>query len=192
MIVIDNTLLSLLLHPKARPPQDPTTGSPVDRLEDRLELLLQDWEEDNETILIPTPVLSEFLILADKDGPAYLSDIDANPHFIVAAFDQKAAVELAVMNLAVLSKSKPKNRRGDAEGTWAKIVFDRQIVAIAKSNGASVIYSDDNGLEKFAKQQLISVVKTWEIPLPPAKQIDLPGVEPKPKARKIAFEDEDV
>ena len=49
MIVIDNTILSLLLHPKARPPQDPTTGRPVDRLEDRLEVLLQDWEDDNET-----------------------------------------------------------------------------------------------------------------------------------------------
>jgi hypothetical protein len=55
MIVIDNTLLSLLLHPKARPPKDPATGKPVARLEDRLEQLIQDWEEDNETVLIPAP-----------------------------------------------------------------------------------------------------------------------------------------
>jgi predicted nucleic acid-binding protein len=191
MIVIDNTMLSLLLHPKARPPQDPTTGKPVDRLEDRLEVVLQDWEDDNETILIPTPVLAEFLILADKDGPAYLTDIDANPHFVVAAFDQRAAVELAVMNLAI-RKGTTKSKRGTAQGTWAKIVFDRQIVAIAKSNGAGVIYSDDEGLEKFAKQQLISVVKTWELPLPPAKQISLPGVDEKPGRRKFGLEDEDL
>jgi len=193
MIVIDNTMLTLLLHPKARAPQDPNTGQPIDRLEDRLEVLVQEWEEDNETVLIPTPVLSEFLILADKDGPAYLTDIDANPHFVVVGFDQKAAVELAVMNLAV-RKGPSKNKRGDAGGTWAKIVFDRQIVAIAKTNGATVIYSDDGGLEKFAKQHLISVVKTWELPLPPAKQIKLPEFEQhtqKPKGRKIVFEGED-
>ena len=191
MIAIDNTMLSLLLHPKARPPQDPNTGQVVDRLEDRLEVLLQDWEEDNETVLIPTPVLSEFLILADKDGPSYLSEIDANPHFVIAAFDQRAAVELAVMNLSI-RKSQTKSRRGNAEGTWAKIKFDRQIVAIAKTNGATIIYSDDSDVEKFAKQQMISVVKTWELPLPPAKQIHLPGVESPPRARKIAFDDDEV
>lgn len=191
MIAIDNTLLSLLLHPKARPPQNPKTGQPIDRLEDRLERLLQDWEEDNETILIPTPALTEFLILADKDGPTYLSDIDANPHFVVAGFDQRAAVELAAMNLAA-RKAQPKRKRGNPTATWTKIVFDRQIVAIAKSNGATVIYSDDLGLEKFAQQHLISVVKTWELPLPPAKQIHLPGVESKPQGRKFALEEDDV
>jgi hypothetical protein len=107
MIAIDNTLLSLLLHPKARPPKDPA-GKPVDRLEDRLELLTQEWEEDGEKVLIPAPVLSEFLILADKNGPAYLSDIDASPYFTVGSFDPKAAVELAVMSLAVMSESEKK------------------------------------------------------------------------------------
>ena len=184
-------MLSLLLHPKAKPPKDPGTGQLVDRLEDRLEVLLQDWEEDNETVLIPTPVLSEFLILADKDGPGYLSEIDGNPHFVVAAFDQRAAVELALMNLAI-RKGPTKSKRGDAGGTWAKIVFDRQIVAIAKTYGATMIYSDDSDVEKFAKQQMISVVKTWELPLPPAKQIHLPGVDSTPTARRIAFDEDEV
>lgn len=194
MIVIDNTLLSLLLHPKARPPKD-ATGKPIARLEDRLELLIQDWEEDNETVLIPAPVLSEFLILADKDGPTYLNDLDANPHFIVGNFDQRAAIELAVMSLAVMSTSEKKaNRRGDAEGTWAKIVFDRQIVAIAKAHGVTTIYSDDEGLAKFAKKQSITVIKTSELPLPHAKQIELlpEHTEGAKAKRAIAKESEDV
>jgi predicted nucleic acid-binding protein len=175
MIAIDNTLLSLLLHPSARPPNDPATGQPVDRLEDRLELLVEEWTEDSETVLIPAPALSEFLILADRDGPAYLSDIDASPHFTVASFDQKSAVELAVMNLAIM---KAGSRRSNAQGgTWAKIIFDRQIVAIAKAHGASTIYSDDDDLGKFAKQQSLAVVTTWELPLPQAKQI---GLLPEP------------
>lgn len=192
MIAIDNTLLSLLLHPKARPPKDPS-GKPVDRLEDRLELLVQEWEEDGEKVLIPAPVLSEFLILADRDGPTYLTDIDASPYFIVASFDPKAAVELAVMTLAVMSQADKKaSRRGDAEGTWAKIVFDRQIVAIAKAYGATTIYSDDEGLAKFAKKQSITVIKTWELPLPRAKQIDLLPEPEKPSRSKRAIASEDV
>jgi hypothetical protein len=74
--------------------------------------------EQATLVLIPAPVLSEFLTLADKDGPTYLSDLDANPHFIVANFDQGEAVELAIMSLAVMTSSEKKaNRRGDAEGT---------------------------------------------------------------------------
>jgi predicted nucleic acid-binding protein len=192
MIAIDNTLLSLLLHPKARPPKDPA-GKPVSRLEDRLELLTQEWEEDAEKVLIPAPVLSEFLILADKDGPTYLNDIDASPYFIVGSFDQKAAVELAVMSLAVMSKADKKaSRRGDAEGTWAKIVFDRQIVAIAKAHGATTIYSDDEGLGKFAKKQSLTVIKTWDLPLPHAKQIELLPEPNEPPKTKRAVANEDV
>jgi predicted nucleic acid-binding protein len=179
MIALDNTFLSLLLHPKARPPLDPATGQPVTRVEDRIEQLIDDLEQDNETILIPAPVLSEFLIPADKDGPRYLADIDANNMFTVASFDQKAAVELAVMNLDLLrSKGKKVNWRTNPQGeVWSKVIFDRQIVAIAKTNNVSVIYSDDSGLETFAKQQMIAVVKTWDLPLPRAKQDLLPGVE---------------
>src|SRR6267142_4522252 len=114
MIVLDNTFLSLLLYPKAKAPRDPTTGKPITRLDDRVELLIDTWAHDNEHILIPAPVLSEFLILADKAGPQYLSDIDANRFYAVASFDQKAAVELAVMNLALM---RGKNRRGTAQGT---------------------------------------------------------------------------
>lgn len=150
MIVLDNTFLSLLLHPKAKAPKDPSTGKPVARLADRIELLIDNWEQDNETILIPAPVLSEFLILADRAGPQYLTDIDANRLSTVASFDQKAAVELAAMNLLIM---RGKSRRGAAEGTWAKINFDRQVVAIAKANDAHTIYSDDQGLGNFAAQQ---------------------------------------
>lgn len=191
MIVLDNTFLSLLLHPKAKAPRDPVTRSAITRLDDRIELLIDTWEQDSETILIPAPapVLSEFLILADKAGPQYLTDIDGNRLFTVASFDQKAAVELAVMNLALM---RGKTRRGTAQGTWAKINFDRQIVAIAKANNANTIYSDDTGLENFAKQHSISVVKTWELPLPVAKQIELPGVEQPQAKRGVATDSEEV
>jgi hypothetical protein len=157
MIAIDNTFLSLLLHPKARPPLDPVTNKPVDRLEDRIELLLEEWDLSNERILIPTPALSEFLILADREGPRYLSELSSKRFFVSADFDTRASIELAGMNLEVRrGRGGSANKRGDAEGTWAKISFDRQIVAIAKVNEASTIYSDDKGVENFAKHHHLS------------------------------------
>jgi hypothetical protein len=39
-----------------------------------------------------------------------------------------------------------------ASGTWAKANFDRQITAIAKSEGGHTIYTDDHGLAKHAKR----------------------------------------
>jgi hypothetical protein len=48
----------------------------------------------------------------------------------------------------------------------AKIKFDRQIVAIAKVTGATVIYSDDKNLRNFATANNIATVKLAELPLP--------------------------
>lgn len=164
MVVVDNTFLTLLLHPQARPPLDPSTGQLVSHLEERIDLLIETLEEDEETIIIPTPVLTEFLVLAGNDGPRYLTEIDQNRLFNVASFDQRAAVELAAIHLHI--KASGGGRRGGQEGTYAKISFDRQIVAIARVNNVHTIYSDDDGVRKFAQRYDITVVRTWELPVP--------------------------
>lgn len=174
MVVFDNTFLTLALHPLAKPPLDPSTKLPVNWLNERIELLLDTLADDHETIIIPTPVLSEFLILAGADGPKYLTQIDRGSIFRIEPFDTKAAIELATIEVSIRSsKSGRQNKRDSAQGTWAKIKFDRQIVTIAKVNGASRIYSDDEDVETFAKRCGLSVVKTWELPLPEAAQTDL-------------------
>src|SRR5260370_5181127 len=150
MIAIDNTFLSLLLRPDAKPPQDPATKRPVDHVPARIKYFLENLEVSAEIMIIPTPALSEFLLLADKAGPSYLSLISANRLFKIEGFDERAAIELAAMNLKLMraargtSKRAAKRQRADQEGTWAKISFDRQIVAIAKVKNADAIYSDDN------------------------------------------------
>ena len=175
MVVFDNNFLTIAFHPLANPPIDPSTNLPVSRLNDRIELLLETLEEDRKIIIIPTPVLSEFLILAERDGPKYLAKIDERKSiFRIESFDTKAAVELAAIEVSIRSsKSGRANKRDDMQGTWAKIKFDRQIVTIAKVNGAHTIYSDDEDVEKFAKRCGLSVVKTWELPVPPAEQTSL-------------------
>ena len=177
MICVDSTFLGLLLHPSSKPPNHPDTGEPIERLEDRLALLIETWDEDNEKILIPTPVLSEFLILAGDEGADYLSKIHDMAHFQVASFDERAAVELAAIHIGIRAASSNRaKKRGDADavGTWAKLKFDRQIVAIAKVNMATVIYSDDKGMATFAEQNGLAIVQTWQLPLPKAQAVLLP------------------
>jgi predicted nucleic acid-binding protein len=95
MVAIDSTFLSLMLHPRAKPPKDPATGKALERIHDRIEKLLEDLDSESERIILPTPVLSEFLILAGKDGPEYLDRLSGMKNILVKPFDEKAAIELA-------------------------------------------------------------------------------------------------
>jgi hypothetical protein len=67
-----------------------------------------------------------------------------------------------------------KGKRGSSAATWAKVKYDRQIVAMAKVAGATTIDSDDKDLRTLAKASKIDVVGLAELPLPPQKaQLDL-------------------
>lgn len=44
--------------------------------------------------------------------------------------------------------------------------FDRQIVAIALVNGASILYSDDEGVAKFAGGCGLKVKRVVDLPVP--------------------------
>jgi predicted nucleic acid-binding protein len=178
MICLDTTFLSLLIHPDAKAPDNPAIGQPIERLKDRLDFVRKNWDADHEKIVIPTPVLCEFLILAGKDGSTYLEKIHKTSNFRVAAFDEMAAIELAAIQVGI-TNNKGKDKRDRAGGTWAKIKFDRQIVAIAKVNNATVIYTDDRNLKIFAEQNGIVVIQTSELPLPADPPPKLPFPEPK-------------
>jgi hypothetical protein len=71
---------------------------------------------------------------------------------------------------------------------WAKVKFDRQIVAIAKVIGATEIYSDDGHVSRLAKQANIKCIGVADLPLPEEDRkfkLDLEGhadaVVPKPQ-----------
>jgi hypothetical protein len=61
------------------------------------------------------------------------------------------------------------NKRGGSSATWAKVKYDRQIVAIAKVCGATTIYSDDEDVEALGKTAKIAVTGLSALPLPPEK-----------------------
>jgi predicted nucleic acid-binding protein len=108
-------------------------------------------------MILPTPVLCEFLILAGRDGPGYLDKLSGLKNILVKPFDQVAAIELAAVEVEDRLK---EGKRGGSASPWAKLRFDRQIVAIAKTNGATRIYSDDEDVRKFATRLGIAVIRT--------------------------------
>jgi predicted nucleic acid-binding protein len=168
MVSMDAGFLGLLLHPAARPPLDPTTDKPLIRAKDRIEALIEDLYTANERVVISTPALSEFLVLAENDAQQYLSELANQPGFYIRAFDQMAAIELAALELLARGKG-GKRLPADANTPWQKVKFDRQIVAIAKVHQAHTIYSDDNGVRAFAENIGIKAISSWELPLPLSK-----------------------
>jgi hypothetical protein len=112
MVSVDAGVLSLLLHPTAKPPIDPSTKKPVEKAHERVEQLIDDLDAAKERIIIPAPALAEFLVLAGPDGPQYLSEIALQSHIYIQPFDQLAAVELAALELLAKKKGNPPLHRG--------------------------------------------------------------------------------
>lgn len=168
MKTVDANFLSLFLHPDAKAPNDPATNLPIERLKERIVYLGEVWSETNETIIIPTPVLGEFLILANEDGAKYLVKINNSSNFRIEPFDQRSAIELSALHHNAIAKT--GNKRGNQKGNWAKVKFDRQIVAIAKVSQSTHIYTDDKELTSFAESVGLKVTHTWELPKPPPSQ----------------------
>lgn len=115
VVVFDNNVLCLLLHPDAEIPNDPSTGKPIDRAQDRMAYLVEQLRENDARILIPAPVLSEFLTFAGAD---YLAVINQSAYFEVSPFDQRAAIEAAVALRRSLKSGQGK-KLGLASG-WQK------------------------------------------------------------------------
>ncbi|MEQ1789006.1 MAG: PIN domain-containing protein [Rickettsiales bacterium] len=164
MVVFDSTMLLLLMRPDA----NISNGKPLEHVKERISLLLEQLEKDKTTIVIPAPAFSELLIKADDARNEIIANIRKSSRFRIQPFDTIAAIELAEMTRLALKNG---DKRNGVDGSWAKIKFDRQIIAIAKVVGASTIYTDDKGLQSFAKKFDIKIVKLSELPLPEQGQL---------------------
>lgn len=164
MVVFDATILLALLWPGIPPPLDPAADKPVVRFRERIDYLVQQLERQRTKIVIPTPALSEVLVRSGQAGPEYLSLIGSKAVFRIVPFDVRAAVEVATMTRNAIRGG---DKRSGGTGTWAKIKYDRQIVAIAKVEGAMTIYSDDRDICNFGREAGLTVLRIADLPLPP-------------------------
>jgi predicted nucleic acid-binding protein len=171
MVVVDSTILLLLFRPDAGVPTD-ANGRPVTDPKERVEFLISELDKAKTRIILPTPALSEVLVRAGTvASQAIVEEINRQAVFRIEPFDTRAAIEVAAMTRADLG-GKKKRRRDE---TWAKMKFDRQIVAIAKVCQATTIYSDDRSMRAVAQHAGIAVVGLADLPLPPeTAQRELP------------------
>lgn len=163
MVVFDTSILALAFDVSAKPPVDPTTGVKLTECQARIDHLIKTLSKAKTRVLIPTPVLAEYLVRAGLDRDNRLSELTSSRAFVVAPFDTRAAVECAAIEDAdyVRLRTVPESE------SKAKVKFDRQIIATAIARGATIIYTGDKKLAERAKRNNIEVVMTWDLTLPP-------------------------
>lgn len=171
LVVFDSNVLLPVLMPGLNPPLDPSTGLPVAHFDEKLSHLVTTLSKSRAKILIPTPVLTEVLCHAGAAGPGITQQLQQSP-FQLASFDIRAAVDCADLLALHYAKRSNEARKGRAPkakpGARDKVKFDRQVIAIAKSRGADVLYSDDEDVEKEGRRVGLKVVRTWELERDPA------------------------
>lgn len=159
MVAFDNSILLIAIRKEAIP-------ASIDKAKERVDHLVSELSKAGERIVIPTPALSEMLVHSGKAAGTYLEELQKSSKFRIAPFDTKAAVAVAADIAASIKKG---NKKGGASGSWAKANFDRQITAIAKSETAHTIYTDDEDVAKHAQRMGIKPVMLADLPLPPSK-----------------------
>ncbi|HWB85308.1 MAG TPA: hypothetical protein VG675_14290 [Bryobacteraceae bacterium] len=157
-VAIDASVLIFIFNPKA--------PASVDRASERVSGLVETLSRKKAKIIIPTPALAE-IMMAGRAISEYIEGVRQFSCFQVRAFDERAAIELA----ARLGNHQKKNRRRFKKvAAWNKIKFDRQIVAVAKSQGAQAVYSDDIHVRKFALECGMDAHKLGDLPIPPKQE----------------------
>lgn len=162
MVVFDTSFLALAFDGEYGVPIDPSTGEPLTRCAERINHLILTLSTSKRRILIPTPVLAEYLVEGGQDKDKRLQIFAGSRVFSIAAFDQRAAIECAMIE----DGDSKKNRKLTPGETKAKVKFDRQVIAITKANRVQTLYTGDTTLAKHATENGINVVLTWEVPLP--------------------------
>ncbi len=180
MVVFDATTMLIFMFPdKVKPPIDKNTRLPVTLITPRIDTLIKQLKKDKTKIVIPSPAFSEMLVKAGDDTQALIDIINKDSVFRVEPFCTLAAVEVAIM-----ARSDPKGDRNSGADkqvlTYAKLKYDRQIVAIAKVHRAKAIYSDDEHIYDLCRNNGIRVIRTEDLPIPKdeaQEKIDFPDKE---------------
>ena len=128
--------------------------------------LLQHLEDTGVDILITSVSLGELLMRIPLDQhPMMLDRISKS--FIVADFDARAASIFAEIWQQSQSDGVIEELKA-SENTRDKIKADCQILATAIANGARIVYSNDDGMKKLARNR-INVAEIQGVP----SQLDL-------------------
>jgi PIN domain len=159
-VVFDSSFLIPLLDPQVKG---------VGKVDARLLHLIDELDKQKAVVIIPTPALSETLIGAGDAAPKYLDILSKTSRFRIASFGPRAAVEAAARHREALQGGDKK----EGSESWAKVKFDRQIIAIAKVEGAERIYSNDSDIRRHGKADGLQIIRLEDLEDPPQKTRDL-------------------
>ncbi|HTW64714.1 MAG TPA: hypothetical protein VME17_08880 [Bryobacteraceae bacterium] len=161
MVLFDAAILSIAIDPRAITPSDFRTGQPIPQARERVDALIASLEQDNEAIVIPTPALAEALTTLAEKAIELTEQIEQRACFRIKPFGKRDAIEVAMRTrAAILAGDK---REGIAD-SWQKVKYDRQILAIAKTENVSAIYSTDRGVHEHGKLWGIPVLHLADVP----------------------------
>jgi len=163
MIALDAGVLSVILYPQSPIPKDFKTGLDIDHAKERVDQLVEEIRQSGDRILIPTPALSEALVVVAPDVQKYLDELESQACFKIAVFGTRAAVEIA---LRVKHAKQAGDKKEGLLSAWDKVKYDRQIVAIAKVEGATAIYSTDKDVHDHGKLWGLPVYNLSDLPIP--------------------------
>src|SRR5688572_12602278 len=163
-IVLDSSVLIYLVFPTTDAPLDPATGKHVTHCQQRIEGMLEAIDKTGIQLVIPTPVLSELLILAGSRQIEVLNALTSKKSVQVAPFDEMAAVENAAL------RRSPKLRSKSRGETKKELSFDLQILAIANAVGAEMVLTDDAQLARRCQLTGMKVMGIADLPLPESKR----------------------
>jgi predicted nucleic acid-binding protein len=160
IVAFDASVLMYLLDEKTAAPLG-EDGQPVQDCQARVSHLIAELQRAKAKIVIPAPSLAEVLVYGGPAGAEWLNILNTSRRIQITPFDVKAAVEYAVME-------RMRVGAGARQGvTRAKAKFDAQIVAIARVEGATTIYSDDADVRRlWADDNQVKGIA--DLPLPPA------------------------
>lgn len=127
--------------------------------------LLTILEARKARIIIPMPAFAEIVVqVTPQAASSYHEILTKNARMKLEPFDTLASFELAEITRLLTT---PQDKRGGIEATWAKVKFDRQILAIARVHQVERIYTDDASLCAAAGRLGLPVVPTCDLDLPP-------------------------
>ena len=156
--MVDTSVLAWIIDPAANMPAPPV--GVVGDVGARLQQLVAELDRDRAELAIPTPVLAEIFSAAGRDPAAILADLSGRSGVLVLPFSEREAIECGLL----LREMLPVEAR---QGRPRQLVkFDAQIVAIAKTAGASMILTTDAGLAAAAKRAGIAAPSLWDFPMP--------------------------
>lgn len=159
-VLVDANFLVMLVSPDV---------SDDDRA--RIDHFLFNAEKSKARIVVPMPAVAEYLVGADAAAIESFNKLERKAHIFVAPFDRVAAFECALLDRAALGGG---NKKDEVDAPWQKIKVDRQIIAIGKAHGATLVISRDDGVRKNALRVGISAMTVPELELPAsAKQARL-------------------